>query len=396
MRAVTLIFISLFFASEHAQSDAPLEPLLAGHRAFAFDLYREIREEDRHLFFSPHSVSMALLMTSAGARGETRQEMLDTLCYPDDAQDLHAAAHALHQTLKEAEAPGHVELHEANGLWPAKGFTLQPDFLSTMNRMYNTDVEALDYSKPVEAAQTINAWIEKQTRDLLKNVVSPDALSPLTRLVLANAIYFKGDWLLPFDEKLTKPAPFHLADGTRKDIPMMRGELAKVSYAKLDDMALLALPYSGRTMSMLIALPDDPDGLSRIEDQLSPALFASWLEALQRRTVHVTLPVFTMTSEFQLNPVLKKLGMTRAFASGRADLSGIGSRPGDLFISDVFHKAYVDVNETGTEAAAVTTVMIRATSVSMDPRFVADKPFLFFIYDHASESILFMGRFSHP
>jgi len=367
--------------------------LVAGNTRFALDLYDQLRKEDGNLFFSPFSLSTALAMTYGGARGNTAAEMADTLHFELAQERLHPAFARLQQGLdvSEDEDAGY-RLHIANALWPQKGYAFLPEFFELCQAHYRAGLQTVDYAGATEEArQTINRWVEQRTEEKIKELLKPGVLTPLTTLVLTNAIYFKGDWAAQFDKEKTTDAPFTLLDGEQVSVPLMN-QAGEFRYTEDSAVQVLELPYAGEALSMVVVLPRQHDGLPALEKSLSAKKLADWLSKLRPRTVRVGLPRFKMTSEFKLNEVLQALGLRGAFTGG-ADFSGMtGSR--DLFISAVVHKAFVDVNEEGTEAAAATgVVMLKG---GLPPAFRADHPFLFLIRDVRTGSILFFGRVLNP
>ncbi len=375
----------------------PAERIAQSQTAFALDLYAQLRTDEGNLFFSPHSIATALAMTWAGARGETAAQMAKTLRFPADLADIHAAHAALATRLKDAQREGKVALHVANALWPQKDYAFRKEYLQQLERNYSAPAKPVDYRQAAEAARAaINAWVEQQTRDRIKNLIPPGSLDALTRMVLVNAVWFKADWAHPFDAKRTEKAPFHVAPDRKTDVSMMR-QTEHFRYAETAGAQVLELPYAGDKLSMLVILPETGQTLSEIEDGLDADTLRAWTRTLRRREVDVHLPKFAMTwGTRSLADALKALGMTDAFQHGAADFSGMdGSR--ELFVNDVLHKAFVEVDEKGTEAAAATGVVVGITSVPPPPAvFRADRPFLFLIRERQTGAILFMGRLTRP
>ena len=393
---------------------------LASHNNdFALDLYAKLREQEGNLFFSPFSISTALGMTYAGARGETGAQMAKVLRLPTDEkrvdvpvsqgqqwimrkvrtpwpQDrLHPAFKALVEDLNARQEKGAYQLSVANALWGQKGYTWLDEFLKVTRDNYGAGLREVDFVGDTEGARkTINDWAEKQTKDKIKELVPPGVLDDLTRLVLTNAIYFKGNWASQFKETATQDAPFTLVNGEKVEVPMMR-QTGESGYMETEGFQALELPYVENELSMVVFLPKKMDGLAELEKSFTAYNLARWLPELRKREAQVELPRFKMTSEFRLDDVLKSLGMTYAF-TGNADFSGMDGKK-DLSIGAVLHKAFVDVNEEGTEAAAATAVVVRMTAAPAQPIvFCADHPFLFLIRDNRTGSILFMGRLTNP
>ena len=396
--AMVLALASGAFAVEEKPA-APVEDVAQvadGCNRFAFDLYAHLLRQEGNLFLSPYSISTALAMTSAGARGETAEQMAQALSLPASGAAVHAAYGALQNDLNAAGAGGAFELAVANRLWGQKGYCFLPDFLKLLEADYGAGIETLDFAKETEAArQTINAWVEKQTRDKIKDLLKPGVLDAMTRLVLTNAIYFKGKWAEEFDKKLTRDEDFFVTPEKKVTAPLMR-RTAEFGYFDGGEMHALELAYQGDRLAMVVLLPKSKDGIEGLEAALTLNMLEGTCAGLRRREVRVALPRFKTTAEFSLKDPLVAMGMTDAFAPAKADFSGMSGKK-DLFISAVVHKAFVDVNEEGTEAAAATAVVARMTAVAAPPPvFRADHPFLFLIRDTETGAILFLGRILDP
>ncbi|NLE38060.1 MAG: serpin family protein, partial [Pirellulaceae bacterium] len=282
-----------------------------------------------------------------------------------------------------------------NRLWGQTGYHFLPAFLQVTREDYGAELAQVDFARNTEAARrTINTWVEDKTEKRIQDLIAPGVLDQATTLVLTNAIYFKGDWQRQFKAEATKEAPFLINPQEKVAVPMMhqRGDFG---YGDAGDAQILELPYVGRDLSMFVLLPKRVDGLADLEQKFTLDNLNTWTSGLRRRNVEVYLPKFTMTSSFRLDRVLSAMGMPLAF-SGEADFSGMNGRH-DLFISAVIHKAFVDVNEEGTEAAAATAVVMeRAAAVPENLVFRADHPFLLLIRDNRTGSILFLGRMANP
>ncbi len=371
--------------------------LLVGvNNAFALNLYGKLKDQEGNLFFSPFSISTALAMTYAGARGETEAQMRKALHFYMGQRGLHPACKSLIEDLNARQKAGGYELSVANALWGQKGYGFLKEFLDLTRENYGAGLNEVDFAGATEAArQGINKWAEDETRGKIKDLIPPGVLNALTRLVLTNAIYFKGNWASQFKKGDTQNAPFTLLDGKKVNVPMMQ-QTRKYPYLKTDTFQALELPYVGEELSMVVLLPRKVDGLADFEKSLTHKGLTEWVEALRKEEVAVYLPKFKMTSSFSLSEVLQSLGMPDAFSLGLADFSGMTGNK-DLFISAVIHKAFVDVNEEGTEAAAATAgVMALERVPAPPPVFRADHPFLFLIRDRRTGSILFMGRVVNP
>ena len=377
--------------------------LVRGNDAFALDLYGQLRQGDGNLFFSPLSISTALAMTYAGAEGDTAREMAKVLHFDLPADQLHATFHRLNAELlsRTSVLPGSnqapdVQLFTANALWSQAGEPILADFRKRIEVNYRGGVNPIDFRGATDRARlTINAWVEEQTRGKIKDLLQPNALSPSTVLVLCNAIYFKALWSKPFATDHTRPDDFRLATGEKVRVDLMN-QTDRFQYLEESSFQAMELPYKGDSLGMVIFLPRSPDGLAAFESSLSPEKLDGWLARLSSSRVDVTIPKFRLTGQFELKSALATLGMPSAFRGGVADFSGItGTR--DFAISAVVHKAFVEVDEKGTEAAAATgIVMITKGLVGAPKVFRADHPFFFLIRDLRNGSILFVGRLVRP
>lgn len=373
--------------------------IVDGNNAFAVDLYGQLRKQNGNLFFSPESISTALAMTYAGARGNTASEMAKTLHFILPPDRLHPAMGALLNDLN-ASHDGY-QLRVADALWAQQGNSFLDDFLQLMKNDYGAGFNQVDFKDATEAARlTINKWIEEKTDDKIMNMLQPGVLSPQTRLVLTNAIYFKGTWQTQFDKAQTKDEDFHLSRANAIKAFLMHRE-GSFRYFNGGTFQVLELPYKSEELSMIIFLPNEVTGLTTLEQSLTASNTRLWLGELAAvPKVILTMPKFKMTQQFGLNGVLSAMGMPQAFEKDSADFSGMDGKR-DFVMSAVIHKAYIDVSEEGTEAAAATAVVIsRAMAVRpmrlQPPVFRADHPFLFLIRDNRSGCILFIGRVTNP
>jgi len=379
-----------------AQENSDLQTLVKGNNAFALDLYAQLKTQEGNLFLSPYSISTALAMTFAGARENTEKQMADVLHFTLEQEQLHSEFQDLQIQLKNRVKEG-IELNIANALWLQTGHNFLSDFLGLTREHYDAGLNHVDFAKDNEAAcKKINIWVEQKTNDRIQKLIKPGMINTLTRLVLTNAIYFKGEWANQFEEELTQEDPFYITPKTTVDVPMMNQE-ERYKYFEDDELQVLEVPYKGDDLSMVILLPIKKDGLTEIENSFNTDRLQEWMNALAWRQVAVFFPKFTMTCEFKLGPALADMGMPIAFTE-EADFSGMTGEK-DLFISRVVHKAFVDVSEEGTEAAAATGVIMELLSV-VEPTppvvFRADHPFIFMIRDNHSGSILFIGRVVDP
>ena len=373
--------------------------LAAGNTAFAFDLYHALGMEGENLFYSPYSISVALAMTYAGARGETERQMAEALDFRLPQDRLHPALNGLDLELASRGKDGEgVTLNIANAIWGQAGYEFLPDFLDVLALSYGAGMRQVNFTEaPDESRQTINNWVAERTEDRIKDLIPPSGITDLTRLVLTNAIYFKGAWDSPFLEDATRPGDFHLLDDTTVQTPMMT-QTSYFGYARGDGYEAIDLPYKGGGMSMTILAPDRGK-FDDFEAALDADAVGGILSSLEEERLNLVMPLFKFESKVSLNDALMAMGMPDAFSRAAADFSGMnglkcGQDPGCLRITDVFHKAFVSVDEEGTEAAAATGVVVGIES--MPPQVVIDRPFIFLIRDIETGAVLFVGRVVDP
>jgi len=380
-----------------AQQRTDVATVLKGNQLFALELYGQLRQQKGNLFVCPYSISTALAMTYVGARGDTAAQIADVFHFTLSQERLHPAIAALitNQNINYGS-----QFSTANRLWGQKGYGFLDTFVKTTSDYYRAGLQEVDFVNATEESRhTINTWVAQKTQDKIQDLLSPGILTSNTKLVLTNAAYFKADWEMPFDKNLTKEKLFSITATQQVQVPMMHLPKAYFRYAELDDLQVLELPYIGNRLSMVILLPNQVDGLADLESRLTPGNLENWLSFSEvtydaSEGLKVWLPKFKMSSEFNLKEVLSNMGMPLAFIDGAANFSGINDKE-RLAISEVVHKAFVDVNEEGTEAAAATAVIV-ATRGGAPPSFLADHPFLFLIRDNQSGSILFIGRVVNP
>ncbi len=374
--------------------------LTAGNHAFALELYRYLAAEaDDNLFFSPHSISVALAMAYAGARGTTRAEMAEALRFTLPEDRLHPAFNHLDLELsrrgegadgKDGEG---FRLNVVNALWGQRDYTFQEAYLETLARHYGAGLRLVDFVNETEPSRlAINSWVSEQTEGRIEDLIPDGALDALTRLVLTNAIYFNAAWAEPFMTQATRDGAFFLLNGETVEVPLMR-QLAGFRYTQGEGYQAVELPYDGHELSMVILLPDTGD-FEAFERNLDATQLAAILAELSFTRLDLTMPRFETTSEFSLTDALSALGMPQAFTEA-ADFSGIDGTQ-ELFISDVIHKAFVAVDEEGTEAAAATAVIVAAESAQEPPVVRIDRPFIFLIRDIETGALLFLGRIVNP
>jgi len=378
-----------------------VDKLVSGNSEFAWGLYQQLRGQEGNLFFSPYSISAALAMTHAGARGETEKQMAKALSFQLPQDTLHPAFNALGLALasRGKGAAGRegqpFRLHIANALWGQEGFAFLPDFLDVLAVNYGARMRLVDYQKQTEAARkTINGWVSKETEDKIKDLIAPGVLNTLTRLVLTNAIYFDAAWQDKFEKRATEPMPFTLLDGREVNVDMMHGKQRQGRYAEGEGWIAAEVPYQGGELAMAFLVPTE---FAEFEAGLDANRARDMLNQLREVEYTLYMPKFKYESSFSLKDGLAAMGMTDAFDAGRADLSGMDGKR-DLFISAVLHKALLRVDEEGTEAAAATAVVIAQTAAPPGEPLVVtiDRPFIFLIRDVRTGTVLFIGRVMDP
>lgn len=381
-----------------------LTALVDGNTAFAFDLYQRLSNKDGNLFYSPYSISVALAMTYAGACGETEQQMADTLHFTLPQSLLHPTFNALDLELSSRgeSAEGKDEkgfrLNIVNAIWGQDDYQFLAHFLDVLAENYGAGLRVLDFvNEPEKSRITINDWVSDETEGRIEDLIPPGVIDALTRLVLTNAIYFNAAWLNPFSEDNTEDGIFHLLDGTDITIPMMR-QTESFGYAKGEGYQAVELPYDGGELSMVILLPDPVSSVvsfDMFEGSLDADVVNTILKSLTYRQVALAIPKFEFESEFSLVDTLALMGMPVAF-SAAADFSGMtGTR--DLAIAEILHKAFVSVDEAGTEAAAATAVVMKETAMPETLiEVTVNSPFIFLIRDIDTGTILFVGRVVNP
>ena len=381
----------------------PADELAKSMRAatgqFASDVYSQLgKSSSDNLLFSPISISVTMTMTAAGARGRTQTEMAKALCLGDKLDAAHGQYRLWLVNWNAPTTERGYELRMANRLWVQDGFPLMRPFVALTSRDYGTEIGQLDFQADPEGSRlAINQWVEEQTANKIQDLFPPDSIKKDSRLVLANAVYFKGEWRNPFKESETRDRDFTVAGSRKVKVPMMHQQ-RRFQYHETSSVQVLQMGYQ-KNISMTIVLPRRANGLAALERNLSEERLQEWLDRLSPREVNVTMPKFRMETSYDLVETLKAMGMKLAFSRNGADFSGISSRA-DLYISSAVHKAYIDVSEKGTEAAAATGARMGMGAAGIQPEpvaeFLADRPFLFLIQDQMSGCILFLGRVANP
>ena len=409
--AAALLLAAPSFAADAAPTADPPAPA-ADTPAFSAELYAQLAPTAGNLFFSPTSIETALAMTYAGAKGPTAEQMAKTLHYNVPAEKLSAAFAKLIDTLnrppmvenwqpdgenvKTVKTPAY-QLVVANALWGQQGFPFQPDFTQLLKTNYQAELNTLNFADAEKSRTVINTWVATQTKSKIKDLIGSGVLNADTRLVLTNAVYFKSDWAHKFQAAATKAGPFKLSADKSVNVSLMH-QKHDFGYMETADLQLLELPYNQGALSMVILLPKNVGDLPALEKKFTADNLAAWLKQAKSESVQVTLPKFTFSAELQLAATLKAMGMPDAFDAGKADFSGMTSAQ-KLFISAIIHKAFVAVDEEGTEAAAATAIAMAGAAMPVPTKpkiFRADHPFLFLIRHPATNEILFLGRLTNP
>ena len=378
------------------QTQALIDKAALSINEFTFDLYKAAAADSagENIFLSPYSVSTALAMTYAGARGATEAEMAKTLYL---TPDIHFGMGALINSVNSVPDET-ATVRTANAVWPAEGEKILPEFLQLVRRDYRAELTQLDYAgRPESARKTINKWVEDKTEGKITDIIPGGALNKDTKMVLTNAVYFKAGWQEEFKAENTAERPFWITPEKSAEVQMMNRRAKELRYAKLDGAQMIEMPYKDGRFSMLVLLPDEGSSVEALENTLDAGTLAQWRAAMHPANVEIFLPKFKQESSYDLSTTLAKLGMASAFDAGRADFSGItGNR--DIAISGVLHKTFVEVSEEGTEAAAATAVIVMRASLAPQERviFNADRPFVYIIRDNATGAALFIGRYAHP
>jgi len=378
--------------------DYTINELASSGNEFAIDLFKELGKEQENIVFSPVSISSALAIAYAGAKNNTAREMGYTLNFPAGQSSLHPVFRDFLDSLTSANLEKGTELKIANGLWIQENFRLLPEYTDLGKTYYSAQIENVSfksYTEQEKSRKKINDWVEKQTNYKIQNLIPEGILNELTRLIITNAVYFNGNWTNPFEKDNTRPSIFHISSAVSIKTDFMH-QKEVVGYYEDEEIQAIQLLYKGKKNSMIILLPKEKEGWKLVSSVLTLERLDIIRNRFQREEVEIAVPRYSIESEFSLKKMLEHLGMQEAF-SNDADFSGITGQE-DLTIDDVLHKAFIEVNETGTEAAAATAVIMALKSALEEKniRFTADHPFLYFITDLNTGSIIFMGRLVQP
>jgi len=380
-----------------------LTTLASDITVFTLAFYNLLRPKEGNLIYSPLSLSLALSMTLAGAETTTRAAMLEALQFSLDEDEIHPTFNALMLTIEESQVideeteGGSFELNIANSIWGQQGFRFEQAFLDRIALNYGAGIFTVDFvANPEPACIAINDWVEDETQEKITDLIPPDAITPLTRLVLANAIYFKGSWLHPFDQGLTQLGPFTTLDGDEISVEMMKLFDERLFYMREGEFQAVSLPYLSRDFTMTLIVPDR-GSFKIVEDLLTVDLLASLHSNMVSERINLEMPKFHFETTINANDPLKALGMAEAFDPDLSDFKGMADVE-DLHITDVLQKATITIDEEGTEAAAATAVIVGLRSAPMgEPiSMVIDRAFLFFVQHQPTGTIIFMGRVVEP
>lgn len=372
-----------------------LSLVVAGNTVLAVDLYKKITAKNRNTFFSPYSISCAFAMTWAGARGQTEKEIAQALHFPLTQENLHRSLNALDFSIKKSAKTCGFELNVVNQLWGEKSFTIQPEYLRLISVIYGAGIRLLDFrNQPEPSRLIINEWVRKQTYNRIADLIPKDGINDSTKLVITNAIYFKAQWEHQFNSKNTSNGKFTTSTGDFVQAQFM-SQCAEFFAVKTNEYQVVSLPYRGKEISMLVIMPESGK-MESVESELSGAFIQSVTNSLSMEEIKLRLPKFKFTTNsINLNPILISLGMLVPFQPS-ADFSGIDGKK-EIIITDVYHKAFISVNEKETEAAAATTLIMGSGGMPQPPPVYSfDRPFIFLIRDNKTGTILFMGKINDP
>jgi len=387
--------ISAKLANEKDATGDSLASLVESLNNFSFEFYDVLKQESSgNLFISPYSIFVAVSMAYEGSNGDTYEEMKSVLNIPQNDSAIEASFGKIYNLLNQNQDG--YKINTANAFWANKNYEFLDEYLNLLESYYMAEAKNLDFSKNVEAADAINFWVEEQTNGKITDLIQSSSLSELTKLVLTNAIYFKGDWQKQFNVDDTYEEDFNLSSGNKVKVDMMKftGEGAIFNYTSTEMLQILELPYSDNDLSMLIILPKEND-IEQIESVVTYDNLDEWRNNLLEQKIDIYLPKFELETKYGLNSALQNMGINDAFIPGVADFSGIDGTH-DLFINGIVHKAYVKVDEKGTEAAAATGVIIGVTSIEDSNEFKADHPFIFLIQHKETGAVLFLGKVTNP
>ena len=380
--------------SSHQESDSDNSSVIDANNKFALDFYSYAKQDGKNVFFSPLSIMTAFGIVYEGANDDTADEMQKIFGFPIEEQKRKDEFQSILKGFEDNNLfpTSEYVLHMANALWVADHFEPKKEYIDTAQTYYDSAVEKVDFVSD-SGANTINDWVKKHTENKIEEIIKPEDTGEMTALVITNAIYFKGDWVTPFKQYKTQQKNFYINEKDTVKVDMMHMGKPMLNYVENDLLQMIQLPYKGDKVSMLVLLPKDMDGLDALEEKLTVENLSSWKNNLEEKMTGVYLPKFTTTAEYDLKETLLQMGVHTAFDANDADFSGISEK--QLFIASAIHKAFVNVDEKGTEAAAATAAVAELQS-GPSHMFRADHPFVFIIQDDTNENILFVGRVVNP
>ena len=372
----------------------PDPAMITRNNQFALELYKIISRKPGNMFYSPFSISAALGMTYTGSKANTEKQIASVMHFATNDAAFYNNYQAYLASINNLNNDA-VSIYTANSFWAQADFTFKKEFVEIIRNHFSGEIKNVNFAKEAEKCrQEINKWVESKTNNKIQNLIQPGLIDDLTRLVLVNAIYFKAPWDMPFDEKATKKMDFKTTATTVVSADFMTAE-NNYKYYTENDFSAIEIPYAKGTLSMLIILPSDDNSFTSLQKNIDHTVYQKIVSAMTVKKIRLMLPKFNTTSEFELSDVLQEMGMPEAF-SDKADFSGMTGKK-DLKISKVVHKAFINVNEAGTEAAAATAVIIRVKSMPVNVvEFKADHPFMFIIKENTNGSILFAGNIFDP
>lgn len=374
-------------------SAAAIEAVTAAND-FAIRIFKQVAEPAKNVFLSPYSINVAFNMAMAGASDFTLEEFLAVFGHAAGEEKAQKNTGELLNFINSIQARGDVALAAANAIWPDLKFKLLPAFADTMKQVYQVEIQALDFAgNKAGVVSTINGWVEEKTAGKISGPMNEGMVDEKTGMILINAIYFKGNWSEKFEKSATRPADFHVNAEKTVKVNMMK-QSEEFMYVARPEFKAIELPYAGKDLGMLLLLPSEGLGIETLEEKLSPDFLAETIDGMHKEEVILGLPSFKLETQFSLNNAMKALGLSRAF-SAQAEFKRMSETKG-IFISSAIHKAFVEVNEEGTEAAAITMMEMQCESYQEPPTFIADRPFIFIIRERQTGCILFIGRLANP
>ena len=395
-REIVCVFLCIWCILYHPGNAEEIKKMVEGNGIFALNLYKKTREKQKNLLLSPYSISSVLAMTYAGSKSNTEKQMAEVLHFNVPQKEIPDCFFRLKTSLSDNQQTNSFSLQLAHSLWAHKESNILQHYKSLMENAFGSTIERVDFVNNTEnVRKEINHWVEQKTESFIKNLIPEHELSPATRFVLVNAIYFFGTWEKKFDPEMTSSIPFWKESKESVDLSMMN-QTDNFMYGENSEAKILELPYEGDGLAMVIILPHKRTGLWKLEKKLTSDKIRQWIDNLSYENVDLSLPKFELNVPMNLTNHLKEMGMTDAFTPGKADFSGIDGTK-SLFVSNVLHQAMIKIDERGTKAAAATAVMMTYGSAPTETKtFLADHPFLFLIHDKNNGSILFIGRLSKP